>query len=116
MNYLFPYGTLQNKPVQIATYGRELSGEKDELLGYQMGKVRISDAEVVRKSGLAEHPVAIPTGRDDHEISGAVCELTDEKLAASDDYEVIEYERVSTVLKSGRTCWVYVLRADLLQQ
>lgn len=31
---LFSYGTLQHKDVQIATFGRELTGRKDSLLGY----------------------------------------------------------------------------------
>lgn len=110
MNMLFSYGTLQDKSVQISTYGRELSGQADTLLGYRMGQVKISDAEVIRKSGTDIHPVAVATDNTKDEIPGTVFELTDEELSASDEYEVDEYERVSTTLKSGLISWVYVLK------
>lgn len=35
MELLFSYGTLQQKAVQLATFGRELSGTKEVLVGYQ---------------------------------------------------------------------------------
>ncbi len=34
MPLLFSYGTLQNKRVQIANFGRELTGREDALPGY----------------------------------------------------------------------------------
>src|SRR5579871_1487612 len=34
---LFSYGTLQEKNVQIATFGRELTGRRDALPGYTRG-------------------------------------------------------------------------------
>jgi len=36
MEQLFSYGTLQNVEVQLETFGRELTGSKDHLLGYQL--------------------------------------------------------------------------------
>lgn len=113
MEYLFSYGTLRHETVQTETYGRRLNGEIGRLCGYRMGEVRISDAEVIRKSGMSMHPVAIPTGNNSDEISGVMFELSPEELQATDSYEVSEYERVKTVLKSGKVCWVYVLRNDL---
>lgn len=114
MECLFSYGTLQQESVQLDTYGRLLSGTEDHLLGYRMGTVEISDMDVVRKSGLKHHPVAIFTGNKSDEISGMIFQITQSELMASDGYEVAEYERVRTVLKSGKSCWVYVLREDLI--
>lgn len=108
--YLFSYGTLQQDDVQKGTYGRSLTGQADSLTKYELGTVAISDLEVVRKSGLAVHPVAIFTGDETHEILGTIFEISKDELVASDKYEVAEYERVQAVLKSGRRCWVYVLR------
>ena len=31
---LFSYGTLQDKAVQLANFGRELVGQHDDMLGY----------------------------------------------------------------------------------
>lgn len=108
--YLFSYGTLQQDDVQKATYGRSLTGQLDSLVKYELGTVAISDLEVIRKSGLAVHPVAVFTGDETHEILGTVFEISKDELLATDTYEVAEYERVQTVLKSGRVCWVYVLK------
>ena len=48
---LFSYGTLQNTSVQVETFGRELIGFKDQLLGYQLEMVEIKDTGVVELSG-----------------------------------------------------------------
>lgn len=107
---LFSYGTLQQDAVQQETYGRSLNGHADHLVGYQIGSVTISDADVIRKSGLDVHPVAVFTGNEQDEISGMVFDITKDELLATDSYEVAEYQRVRIVLKSGQESWVYVLR------
>ena len=38
---LFSYGTLQLKNVQKETFGRNLVGEKDILLGYKLENLKI---------------------------------------------------------------------------
>ena len=43
MPKLFSYGTLQQENVQLATFGRTLVGSKDQLIGYQLGKIDITD-------------------------------------------------------------------------
>ena len=43
MEKLFSYGTLQQTEVQIETFGRELYGIKDALVGYTVGEVEITD-------------------------------------------------------------------------
>ena len=105
---LFSYGTLQNTPVQVETFGRELVGLKDQLLGYQLEMVEIKDVDVVELSGETHHPIAIATSNDTDEVSGMVFEITVEELAQSDKYEVDDYQRVMGKMKSGRSAWVYV--------
>lgn len=42
MPLLFSYGTLQQKQVQLANFGRELTGSKDILQGYVVGEIKIT--------------------------------------------------------------------------
>ena len=60
-HYLFSYGTLQLDRVQIETYGRLLEGVKDSLLNYKLDKLKITDDEVIKKSGKEFHPIAMKT-------------------------------------------------------
>ena len=106
--HLFSYGTLQDTPVQVETFGRELVGFEDQLLGYKLEMVEIQDADVVELSGKTHHPIAIATSNDADEVLGIVFEITVEELAQSDEYEVDDYQRVMGKMKSGRSAWVYV--------
>jgi gamma-glutamylcyclotransferase (GGCT)/AIG2-like uncharacterized protein YtfP len=94
--------------VQLANYGRELSGRPDGLPGYRLAPLEISDAEVVRISGKAVHTIARATGLPEDRIDGMVFELNEQELAATDAYEVDVYSRVEAKLESGTTAWVYV--------
>ncbi len=107
MPKLFSYGTLQQKNVQLANFGRELTGSKDMLPGYVIGEVEITDERVLRESGKAFHPILRLSGNRDDEVPGTVFELTDAELAQADDYEVDAYVRLEAVLKSGTECWIY---------
>ena len=107
MPKLFSYGTLQQKNVQLANFGRELSGSKDILQGYIVGEVEITDKRVLLESGKAFHPILRFTGKLADEVPGSVFELTDAELAQADDYEVDAYVRLKAVLKSGAECWIY---------
>ncbi|WP_213998640.1 gamma-glutamylcyclotransferase family protein [Arsukibacterium sp.] len=107
MPKLFSYGTLQQNNVQLANFGRELSGSKDILQGYVVGEVEITDERVLRESGKAIHPILRFTGNLNDEIAGTVFELTDAELAQADDYEVDAYTRLNACLKSGTECWIY---------
>ena len=109
---LFSYGTLQNTSVQVETFGRELIGFKDQLLGYQLEMVEIKDRGVVELSGESHHPIAMATANDADQVDGMVFEITAEELAQSDGYEVDEYQRVMGKLKSGKQAWVYVSASD----
>lgn len=107
MERLFSYGTLQQKEVQLANFGREITGVKDALPLYTVGEVRITDERVLRESGKEYHPILRYTGRDDDRVAGTVFEITKEELLQADDYEVDDYKRVSATLASGIECWIY---------
>ena len=107
MPLLFSYGTLQQKDVQVANFGRALSGAKDTLQGYVVGEVEITDQRVIRESGKAIHPILRFTGDLADEVSGTVFDITDADLVQADDYEVDEYIRIFARLKSGKECWIY---------
>ncbi|MDB2590301.1 gamma-glutamylcyclotransferase [Candidatus Thioglobus sp.] len=108
MEFLFSYGTLQSEKVQFETFGRELEGHADKLLGYKLAMVEIKDQHVVDLSGETHHPIAVVTCDLADEILGMVFEITTEELAQSDKYEVDEYQRVMGRFKSGKQAWVYV--------
>ena len=105
---LFSYGTLRLPQVQQATYGRQLEGRPDTLVGYRLRPIAIEDPEVVATSGLAVHHIAYATGDATDRVEGIVFALSEAELAATDRYESGPYERVEAVLASGRPAWVYV--------
>lgn len=108
MPHLFSYGTLQQEAVQIATFGRKLSGHDDELSGFLQSLVKIDDPEVVTTSGKTHHPIVKFTGDNHDRVGGSVFEITDVELANADSYEVAAYRRVAATLASGVRAWVYV--------
>jgi gamma-glutamylcyclotransferase (GGCT)/AIG2-like uncharacterized protein YtfP len=108
---LFSYGTLQEREVQLVTYGRELQGRPDTLAGYRLAELLIADPGVVTVSGQAVHPIARATGNPADRIPGMVFELSPDELAASDSYEVSDYIRVEVTLESGATAFAYVARS-----
>jgi hypothetical protein len=105
---LFSYGTLQDKAVQLANFGRELTGFADSLPGYSTSLIAIRDPAVVRASGKTHHTIADPSGNLADEVRGMVFEITPQELEAADRYEVSDYTRVPVTLKSGKRAWVYV--------
>jgi hypothetical protein len=108
MPLLFSYGTLQQKDVQLATFGRRLVGVPDALVGYRQSMVAIDDPGVVRTSGKTHHPMVAFTGHAQDRAPGALFEISDAELAYADAYEVAAYVRVRALLASGLEAWVYV--------
>ncbi|MDX6206077.1 MAG: hypothetical protein QOF39_2134 [Frankiales bacterium] len=106
--WLFSYGTLRDPAVQRATFGRELDGRPDGLVGYATKWLEITDTAVVATSGQTHHPMVVRTGVDTDVVDGHVLRLTPAELAAADDYEVDDYRRVRARLTSGTDAWVYV--------
>ncbi|MCJ8155068.1 gamma-glutamylcyclotransferase [Chryseobacterium sp. SSA4.19] len=108
MPYLFSYGTLQKRKVQIETFGRILEGEEDVLTGYRLEMLEITDPEVLRKSNQTFHPILKFSGSPEDEISGVLFTVTEEELLQADEYEVKDYKRIETVFKSGKHGFIYV--------
>ena len=104
---LFSYGTLQLDSVQMASFGRRLSGRADAMPGWRTEMIEIIDPEVLKASGERFHPMVVP-GEPGEEVTGTVFDITADELAAADRYEVSDYQRVAVILKSGLTAWVYV--------
>ncbi|MCC6725785.1 MAG: gamma-glutamylcyclotransferase [Saprospiraceae bacterium] len=106
--YLFSYGTLQKKKVQMESFGRILKGYKDTLNGYKLSMVEITDASVLAKSEQKFHPIAVKSTNQSDFIEGVVFEISEAELLMADSYEVDDYKRVDVVLESGKLAWVYV--------
>jgi gamma-glutamylcyclotransferase (GGCT)/AIG2-like uncharacterized protein YtfP len=111
MARLFSYGTLQQREVQLASFGRVLDGEADALPGYRLEVLEITDPSVVELSGKTHHPILRPSENPDDEVAGTVFKVTEAELAAADAYEVADYVRVNLRLQSGAEAWVYVQQA-----
>ncbi|QRY77171.1 gamma-glutamylcyclotransferase [Pseudomonas sp. PDNC002] len=105
---LFSYGTLQDKAVQLASFGRELQGHADALVGFREDWVEITDPAVLATSGKTHHPIVQPSGVDSDRVAGTVFQITADELLAADAYEVADYHRVSVRLQSGLQAWVYI--------
>jgi gamma-glutamylcyclotransferase (GGCT)/AIG2-like uncharacterized protein YtfP len=109
MPLLFSYGTLQQTNVQLATFGRLLQGERDELPGFELSVVKIDDPQVVATSGKTHHANVKANGNDKSRVSGMVFEITAAELEAADGYEKSgRYVRVSATLASGKKTWMYI--------
>ena len=99
MPLLFSYGTLQDRDVQIANFGRELSGRADVLPGYCLG---VAGSE-------SQYANAEASSDPDDAVSGMVFEVSEAELAAADRYEEdAAYHRIVVLLRSGDRAWVYV--------
>jgi hypothetical protein len=105
---LFSYGTLQLEAVQMATFGRRLTGGSDALAGFEVVSLKIEDPKVVAISGKAVHTMARFTGRASDVVPGTVFAVTRDEILNADQYEVPAVKRVAVVLQSGVRAWVYV--------
>lgn len=110
MPNLFSYGTLQKPQVQVETFGRILSGEKDILTGYKLEMLEITDPEVLRKSSQKFHPILVFSGKIEDEVQGVLFDVTDGEILQADAYEVDDYKRIETVFKSGKSGFIYVAK------
>lgn len=104
--WLFSYGALQQAEVQLATFGRLLEGRPDRLPGFRRTMVRITDPDVLAKSGKDMHPIVMVSGDPADQIEGMAFQVTPAELAQADLYEVSDYKRVAVTLASGLDAWV----------
>ena len=93
--------------VQESLFGRILVGTKEELSGYKVEKLKITDQGVVEKSGNDIHPILVRTGKPADVVSGMVLELTQVELEKADEYEVDDYRRTLATMRSGNRAWIY---------
>jgi trans-2,3-dihydro-3-hydroxyanthranilate isomerase len=105
---LFSYGTLQLEAVQMATFGRRLTGPRDALRGFEVVSLEIEDPVVVAISGKAQHTMARFTGRASDVVSGTVLAVSADEIQNADRYEVAAVKRVAVTLQSGARAWAYV--------
>ena len=109
MPRLFSYGTLQQEEVQLSTFGRKFTGEKDLITGYEPSLVKIADPALATKLGKSHHDNISATGDDWSNVQGTVFEVTEAELAMADTFEAqFEYRRVNVTLASGNDAWVYL--------
>jgi gamma-glutamylcyclotransferase (GGCT)/AIG2-like uncharacterized protein YtfP len=109
MPLLFSYGTLQQEDVQLAAFGRRLTGERDDLVRFEPAAVTIDDPHVVATLGRTHHANVKFNGNQESCVAGTVFEITDAELARADAYEAaFSYGRIAATLASGTTAWVYV--------
>jgi len=106
---LFSYGTLQRPDIQIATFGRELTGREDALVGYVRHPVPIHDPRVIEELGESNYWTVRRSSKAADVVNGMVFEITKEELAAADRYEQdADYRRIRVKLRSGIEVWVYL--------
>ena len=100
MPLLFSYGTLQRDDVQRSTFGRLLTGQKDELRGFEQSPVIIDGGT---------YATIQFNGNEESRVAGVVFEITESELARADEYEGdFYYKRIVVTLASGKEAWVYV--------
>lgn len=93
----------------MATFGRLLLGQADQLLRFEPSLSKIEDPRQAAVSGRTHHDNATFNGRKDSAVAGMVFEVTDGELVSADAYEeTASYKRIAVVLASGRDAWVYV--------
>lgn len=111
-HYLFSYGTLQLKNVQLKNYGRELIGFKDIIKNYKIEQLKITDKDVLAKSQQKFHPISITSNNKVDHIEGVTFEITAEELRQTDIYEVSDYKRVLETFQSGKKAWIYIFDSN----
>ncbi|MFI7006378.1 GDSL-type esterase/lipase family protein [Streptomyces sp. NPDC050145] len=103
---LFSFGTLLDRRVQTSLFGRAVPTTASSLAGHATRPLAITDASVIATSGQDVHLTL--ERRIGSTVEGAVLRLTDQELAAADDYEVDDYVRRRVLLTSGETAWAYL--------
>ena len=100
MPRLFSYGSLRESRVQLAAFGRLLSGQPDELVGFELGRAPRADKQLAN---------VVRNGRGDSRVPGMSFEVTEAELQAADEYErADDYVRIAVELASGAEAWVYL--------
>ncbi|MDF4201796.1 gamma-glutamylcyclotransferase [Maribacter sp. SA7] len=99
-HFLFTYGTLQERDVQLGVFARPLNGFEDELPLYTISDDKVADL----------YPTLQHTGSKEDAIKGQVYTLTHQELQKADQYEGEAYERIQIKLVSGKNAWAYIAK------
>ncbi|WP_423997062.1 DUF4286 family protein [Maribacter sp. IgM3_T14_3] len=99
-HYLFTYGTLQEREVQLGVFSRPLNGFEDELPLYIISDDKVADL----------YPTLKHTGVKEDVIKGQVYTLSHQELEKADNYEGDAYERIQIQLASGKNAWAYIAK------
>lgn len=103
---LFSFGTLLDQRVQTALFGRTAPTTGASLAGHTTRPLAITDQSVIATSGQDVHLTL--ERKLGGTVQGAILRLSDQELAAADDYEVDDYARRRVLLSSGETAWAYL--------
>ncbi|MEM8999475.1 MAG: gamma-glutamylcyclotransferase family protein [Bacteroidota bacterium] len=98
LEYLFTYGTLQNRQVQQYVFGRILKGIPDHITGYKY----------LENAIYQRYPLVQRSNNMKHTVKGMVYELSKSDLLRCDVYETSAYKREKVILQSGTVAWVYI--------
>jgi gamma-glutamylcyclotransferase (GGCT)/AIG2-like uncharacterized protein YtfP len=101
---LFSYGSLYDKDIQLKEFNREFYVEPhlDYVSGWDIIKVKMYGEY---------YKVAIPNSDSDSSpISGAIVHIPEDLISLVDEYEGLEYKKVSIKTLSGIDCIMYVKR------
>ena len=98
--YLFTYGTLQEKEVQLGVFSRVLMGEDAILEGYTIALKKVAE----------RYPTIAFANDSTKSLSGKIYVLTPEELTKADAYEGEAYKRIQVVLASGEKAWTDIAK------
>lgn len=96
-HFVFTYGTLQDKTVQLGVFSRLLTGMEDTLSTYRIATEKVAN----------RYPTLEYTKNEEDNLIGKVYTLSPEELEKADAYEGEAYERIEITLISGKKAWVY---------
>ncbi len=103
MEYIFSYGTLQSKEIQMQVFNKLLVGTSDDIMGY-----KLKDLKIEEEFGMTDYFVAIPSENPNDSINGIAFAVSNIDLAKADLFESNSYKRVQITLHSGKIAWIYV--------
>ena len=109
--FLFSYGSLRQRAVQLEVFGRSLVGFEDLLPGFVAEPIRLTDPRTIATSGTADHLILRATTDGSGMVPGLALAIRPEDLAAADAYEPAGYGRTAVTLSSGRRAYVYIAGA-----
>ncbi len=105
--FLFSYGTLQQESVQLAIFGRRLTGMADGLPMFSQAVYEVLEGAGARTNRKKRYPIVKYSGRVTDVVHGTALRVTTEELRKADEYEGMAYKRIAALLQSGACAWVY---------